>query len=157
MSMDDLERGLHLVAENSDRARFVGPRDPDVVSAAEAALGVRFPPTYRRFLTDLGAGSLRGEEFYGVIDSDWGASPPDGIGITLGERSESGLPERYIVVGDTGSGDRYVIDTSESDDDGENPVHIVMPGVDPEEAGPPERVADDFGAFFNELISEAVA
>jgi antitoxin YobK len=155
MSMQDLERGLELVAANSDRARFIGPRDPGLVAAAEEALGVSFPPTYRRFVSELGAGSLRGREFYGITREEFVPTVPNGIGLTLDERESSGLPERYVIVGDTGSGDWYVIDTDEASADGENPVYVVMPGVDPEDA-PPERVADDFGAFFGGRLAEAV-
>lgn len=156
MSMDDLEQGLRLVAEHGDRSRFVGPRDPELVDSAEAALGVRLPPSYRRFVSELGAGSIAGEEFYGVIGEDWTASPPDAVGLTLKDRDNGDLPSHYVTVGDTDEGERYVLDTSESSGDGENPVYIVVPGVDPEDA-PPERVADDFGAFFKDRLFEALS
>ncbi len=136
--MQDLERGLELVAANSDRARFIGPRDPGLVAAAEEALGVSFPPTYRRFVSELGAGSLRGREFYGITREEFVPTVPNGIGLTLDERESSGLPERYVIVGDTGSGDWYVIDTDETSGDGENPVYVVAgsrPGRSPTRAG----------------------
>jgi hypothetical protein len=152
--MDDLERGLRLVAEHSERARFVGPRDPALVASAEAAIGLRFPPSYRRFVTELGAGSIAGEEFYGVIGEDWTASPPDAVGLTLKDHRNGDLPSHYIVVGDTDEGERYALDTSEAGGDGEHPVYIVTPGVDAEDA-PPERVADDFGSYFHGRLSEA--
>lgn len=157
MSSDDLEHGLRLVAQHPERARFVGRRDPQLVASAEAAIGLRFPPSYKRFVTELGAGSIAGEEFYGVIGDDWVASPPDAVGLTLKDHENGDLPRRYITIGDTDEGERYALDTAESTDDGEYPVYIVTPGVDPADAGPPERVADDFGAFFRERISAAVA
>jgi hypothetical protein len=154
MSMSDLERALALVGEHADRARFVGPRDPETVEAAEAALGVTLPPTYRRFLSELGAGSLAGREFYGVIDTDFEATVPDAVGLTLEARETTGLPASHIVVADTGYGDWYVLDTSAGE---EAPVVIFMPGVPPDEAPPPEQVADDFGAFMAERLTEALS
>ncbi len=86
MGMAELEQALDAVRE-SDRARFVGPRGPGLVLAAEEALGVTLPPTYRRFVTELGAGSVGGREFYGAIDENFVDSS---IPTAFGSRSMSG-------------------------------------------------------------------
>jgi hypothetical protein len=148
--MRDLEAGLDLVRANADAARFAGPREERLVAAAERALGVRFPPSYRSFVRALGAGSIRGREFYGVIDDDWSApGPPDAIGTTLAERSDNRLPEMLVIVGASGDGGWYVLDCAAPEQGGEVPVLIWSP-----DAG--GRVADDFGEFFAMLVEEAV-
>ncbi len=98
MSMKALEEALEAIAE-SDRARFLGPRDPSLVETAEQALGVTFPPTYRRFVLELGAGCVGWREFYGVTADDFAsASVPNGIWLTLDERRECHLPDPLVIV-----------------------------------------------------------
>lgn len=156
MSMNALEDALRLIAEHGDEDDFVGPRDDDLIARAEQALGLTFPPTYRRFLAELGAGSIAGQEFYGVIDDDWDLSPPDAIGRTLHERDDIALPDPYVVVAETGDGDWYLLDTAQRDKDGESPVIRWMPGASPDDA-PPEHVAGSFGAFLHDRVAEALA
>jgi hypothetical protein len=152
MSMSDLETGLRYAAEHPDEADFEGPRDDALVAAAEAALGLTFPPTYRRFLRELGAGDLGTREFYGVIDDDWSSpGPPDAIGTTLHERREWQLPERFVIVAETGDGAWYVLDTAQAGAGGEAPVLVWTSNLSSLD-DPPERAADDFGAFFAESV-----
>jgi hypothetical protein len=149
--MRDLETGFQLVRANAHAARFAGPRDEPLIEAAERALGVRFPPSYRSFLSALGAGSIRGREFYGVIDEDWSApGPPDAIGTTLAERAGSRLPAELVIVGASGDGGWYVLDCAAPEAGAEAPVLIWAHA-----AG--GRIADDFGEFFAMLVEEAVA
>ncbi|TMF89808.1 MAG: SMI1/KNR4 family protein [Chloroflexi bacterium] len=70
MAMKDMDAALQLVARNDRQADFVGKRSTEMVADAESALGVRFPPTYRKFLTELGAGDIAGEEFYTIPAAD---------------------------------------------------------------------------------------
>jgi antitoxin YobK len=147
MGMAELEQALEAVRA-SDLADFVGRRDPSLVTAAEDALGVSFPPTYRRFVAELGAGSFGGTEFYGAIDENFDTSSvPDGIWLTLDERREFGLPRHLVVVGDTGTGGFYVLDTARTEAGDECPVGVWVGGQfqDGEEL---EVVASDFGTFF---------
>lgn len=153
MGMAELEQALDAVRQ-SDRARFVGPRDAGLVSAAEEALGVPLPPTYRRFVTELGAGSVGGREFYGAIDENFlGSSIPDGIWLTLDERERFGFPKHLVIVGDTGMGEYYVLDTSRRDADGECPVVIWAAGQSREDDDL-EVVAPDFGSFFWDALQQ---
>jgi hypothetical protein len=147
MGMGELEQALEAVRA-SDLADFVGRRDPSLVTAAEDALGVSFPPTYRRFIAELGAGSFGGTEFYGAIDQNFDASSvPDGIWLTLDERREFGLPRHLVVVGDTGTGAFYVLDTAGAEAGDECPV-AVWEGGRSREGDMLEVVAPDFGTFF---------
>jgi antitoxin YobK len=62
---------------------------------------VRFPPTYRRFLLEYGAGNVRSTEIYGVMDDDFeNSSVPDAIWHNLTTRREGyseGLFSFYAV------------------------------------------------------------
>ena len=104
MSGDDLDWALGAIAQRRADATFAGERSEGLVARAEEALGVSFPPTYRRFVCQLGAGNFGSREFYGVIDDEWQDSVvPDGIWCTLSEREE-GLPQHFVVVGAVGDG-----------------------------------------------------
>lgn len=106
-ALDDYNTAAQLISEQADLARFGGGRDEKLVERAEAALGVRFPPSYRSFAREFGAGHIAGEEFYGVTDDNFEEGPiPNGIWLTLTERQDSGLPEALVVVGPLDSGDR---------------------------------------------------
>jgi hypothetical protein len=98
-SMDDLERAFALIRENADDADFVGPRDAEMIEAAESALGLSFPAT--------------------------------------------------------GDGDFYVLDTT-SAPERDGPIVIFMPGVPEDDAPPPEHVANDFGAFLADMVTQAL-
>ena len=150
MSMADYERAKVIISANRAKASFVGPRTEELILKAESALALRFPETYRQFLLDYGAGNFGPAEFYGVIDEDWQDSTvPDGVWYTLRERRQSGTPADLIVVGDTGTGDLYVVDVSEEN----GPVYVVDPG---RSMASRERVAFDFGQFFLQRIQQLI-
>lgn len=153
MGLDDLRHGLGLVAENAEEADFVGSQPMELVERAERALSLRFPPSYREFLHELGAGDIGGEEFFGVVGADFEASGvPDGIWLTLREREDSGLPDNLIVVYSVGDGTLYALDTAQAGGDGEAPVVAWVPGT----AETHETVAADFGTFFREKVTDAL-
>lgn len=146
MSMADYERAKTIIAANRAKASFAGPRAEELILKAEDALGLRFPATYRQFLLDYGAGNFGPAEFYGVIDEDWeDSSVPDGVWYTLSERRQSGMPVDLVLVGDTGTGELYVLDVSED----AGPVCVVDPGTNLTSR---ERIASDFGEFFLQRI-----
>lgn len=156
MSMDDLERFFSLVDEHEDEADFVGSRSEDLVAAAEAALGLSFPPTYRRFVAEMGAGDIAGQEFYGVITEEFvSSSVPNGIWLTLKARGEWGLPDSMVVVGFDGGVDYYVIDTAKAADGREPPVEIWRPGISTAD-DQLAQVALDFGGFVLQLTTEGL-
>jgi hypothetical protein len=112
------------------------------------------PPTYRRFISELGAGSFGSREFYGAIDTDFAeATIPDGIWLTLDERDRFGFPDRFAIIGDTGMGEYYVLDISSVGPDDECPVAVWVPGVS-QTGDRLEVVADDFGSYFWEAIQQ---
>lgn len=154
MSMNDLQQAFELIEEHSDDADFDGPKDERVVAAAEDALGLIFPPTYRTFLLRLGCGGISGFEFYGVINADFENSGiPDAIWFTLRERVDSQLPQSLVLIAETGEGGYYALDTSDTLDDGECSVVEWVPGAsDP----PIQKISTDYGRFFRDQIASAV-
>jgi hypothetical protein len=110
MALADYEIAAALIRSHPDLADFAGPRDEELVRAAEEALGVRFPPSYRRFLREYGAGSFGGQEIYGVIDADFESSGvPDAVWNTLGLRHDGDIPPDLVVVYATGDGERLCV------------------------------------------------
>jgi hypothetical protein len=153
MSMEDLRKAFELMEKHSGWACFVGPRPPELVRKAEAVLGVRFPPTFREFVLHFGGGDFAAHEFFGVITEDFGRpGSPDGVRLTLHDRSSWGLPEQFVIVSDLGDGGYYAIDVSKKNAFGENPVVLFYPGAWDPKTEPPtsEVVAEDFGAFLLE-------
>jgi antitoxin YobK len=149
MGMAEIEQALALIQAYPEGRHFVGRRDPQLVHEAELALGVTFRPTYRRFLLELGAGSFAGEEFSGVISSDFAhSSIPDAVWLTLKLRAESELPLGIVLVHSNGYGDYYGIDASRSDAEGERPVVLWDDGL--------EVAAPDFGSFFLTRVRAAL-
>src|SRR5829696_7262685 len=149
MGMPELERGIEA-ARGDARSFFAGPRDAALVAAAEAALGLALPPTYRRFVSELGAGNAGSHEFYGITTDNFiSASVPNGIWLTLSEREQLGLPSVLVIVGEDGLGGYYVLDTSQKDANGESPVAIWKTG-----GGNLAPFANDFGAFFLQAVVE---
>jgi hypothetical protein len=156
VTMAELEEAMRLIAARPDQSDFVGPRDELVVDAAEEALGFAFPPTYRRFLRELGAGSFDGAEFYGVLGSDFEHSGiPDGVWISLRHRREGYLPRSLAYVYNFGTGEMAALDASRRQASEELPVVAWEPGVSAPD-GDPELLAPDFGAFFLEQVKVAL-
>jgi hypothetical protein len=97
--MQDFHDAVALMESAKDLMDFAGPRDPALVAAAEAAIGSRFPPTYREFVTRYGAGGFGAFEIDGVIDANFHkSSVPNGIWETLDERRTAYLPNDLLIV-----------------------------------------------------------
>jgi hypothetical protein len=146
----DYEQAAQLVVDHPDLADFAGRRDEELVRAAEAALGLRFPPSYRRFLRELGAGSFGGQEIYGVIDADFEhSSIPDAVWNTMSLRDDGDIPPDLVAIYATGDGEQLCVQSGSS----EAPMLAIRPGSDEE----PEIVAPDFGAWFLEIVESELA
>ncbi|MEX0676874.1 MAG: SMI1/KNR4 family protein [Pirellulales bacterium] len=157
MSMHDMYAAFELIRNNASFVDFAGPQPDDRVTRAQAALGIDFPPTYEEFVAMLGCGGLGSAEFYGVVADDFErSSAPDAIWLTLKHRKDCSIPDDFIVVGSTGDGGFYAIDTAKKNADGEGPVVEWWPGF-PDADDSPRVVAPDFGAFFLDEITQAIA
>jgi hypothetical protein len=147
MSMRELERALALVGEQ-EGASFAGPRG-EYLAAAEQALGHPLPPTYRRFVEELGAGDVAGVEVYGVLDGDFANSGiPDATWFTLREREDADMPEGLVAVMQDVDGFYACLDTRGVAAGDEAPVVAWFEGE------PADHLADDFGSF---LLAELEA
>jgi hypothetical protein len=151
--MTDLERAFALIHEHPDQASFEGPRPKILVRAAEKALGLRLPPTYRRFVAELGAGNLGSAEIYGVIDADFErSSVPDAIWATLRAREDDCLPADLVIL-DEEDGELTCLQVRPEDEEG--PVLRLYAGEDEDRRGS-EVVAPDFGAYLLGRVEEAL-
>ena len=76
-----------------------GPKPEEMVAAAEAKLGVPFPPSFRQYLLKWGNVSFEGIEYYGLTqNSDFDNSGiPNCVWYTLKQRRQVGLPDHLII------------------------------------------------------------
>lgn len=128
------------------RSDFVGPRDLTVVAAAEQRLGVRFPPSYRRFLLEFGCGNVGSQEIYGVIDQDVERGPiPNAVSLNLKRRARGWSPALFVIY-ESGDGTSHALDLDRLDSEGEAAVWLLdVTG------NPTEQVAANFGEFLQWL------
>ncbi len=153
MSWTDLEEAFSIIEKKKEEDEFNDPKSEELILLAERTLNLQFPKTYREFLKKYGCGGIGGFEVYGLIHSDFEHSGiPDAIWLTLDERKTSNLPHHFIIIASVGNGEYYAIDCSKVDNNGENPVVVFYPW----NANEPklEKVADDFGKFLKNMISE---
>lgn len=152
MSLERYRKARELIA-SAGVGDFEGPKPESLVARAEAALGLRFPPSYRQFLLELGCGDVGGFEVYGVVDEDFAHSAvPDAIWLTLEERQSNGLDPRFVIIGTLGDGSYDCLDTAHLDAAGEAPV--VQLSADFED---PVKLADSFGEFFLGEVEAALS
>jgi antitoxin YobK len=151
MSIDKYQQAQQLI-EDAGGGDFEGAKPESLVAKAEAALGLTFPPSYRRFLLEMGCGGINGLEVYGLINENFEKSAvPNGIWLTLDDRRVMGLHPAYVIVGDGGDGSHYALDTRHVGKDGEAPV--VRLSVDGKQS---EKVADSFSDYFLEAVRSVV-
>jgi hypothetical protein len=157
MSIADLHQAFALIERHKAGADFEGRKPEDLVSLAESALGVHFPASYKSFLMTYGCGDIGGQELFGVIKPDFKKSGiPDAIWLTLDERQSSDLPESFVIVYATGDGAYYVINCASTNEEGENPVFVWVPGSS-RRGDALELIADDYGQLLLRLIEQAVS
>ncbi|WP_392433947.1 SMI1/KNR4 family protein [Yersinia sp. HM-2024] len=154
MSLNDMKNAIDIINGKIDEADFDGPKDDALIKSAEKVLDLSFPTTYRYFLENLGAGDIAGQEFYGLITSDFfNSSIPDAVWITMQERNNSNLPSNYIIISSTGDGDYVVLDCAQPGI--EAPVELWSPGVNDNHLAF-KPLANDFGEFFYKQIQSIV-
>jgi len=157
MSEIDLRRAFELIEANRERSNFEGHKTESLISLAEAALGFKFPPTYRQFLSAYGCGDIAGHEFYGIINSEFNSSGiPDGVWLTLEERESSGLPHGYMLIYAQGDGTYYAIDCGNPGVNRECKVVAWEPGAsisDPDR----EVIAEDYGQFMLDTLQSTLS
>lgn len=155
MSMKDYEKASSLIKQYLDNAYFIGSRSEALVGAAEQALNLKFPVTYRRFVLEYGAGGLGGEEIYGVINENFEHSGgADAVWNTLELRRRVEFSNDYIAIYSVGDGEVFCLDLGTSMNN-EPPVIAFEPGLELRYQTR-EVITQDFGAFLLQRIEEGI-
>jgi antitoxin YobK len=149
VTIDRVRRAIEKVREDdSGLCWFAGERSEELVEAAEKALGFSFPPPYRLFVRELGAGSVGADEIFGVTSADFEKSTvPNGVWLTLAARRNWHLPGWMMVVYFDGGVDYYVMDVRVPDP----PLVVWRPGV----TRSPEDLTimhESFGDFLADIV-----
>jgi len=117
---------IELLQTVEGQSFFSGEKSELLVLKAESYLGVAFSRSYREFLKSFGCGDINGLEIYGIVDDDFvNSGVPDAIWCTQNERNTNGLPQHYVVIGSTGDGGLYCLDTSVLSGQDECPVVLI--------------------------------
>jgi len=156
-----VERVRRRLKEHENPCQIAGPAPEAAISAAEAALGCTFPPSYRTFLRTFGGIAIPPHlgivhDFVGVANEPeapaGAATPADGTDVvrrTLQARIERKLADHLVVVG---IGAQYqewfCLDVSKPTSTGEYPV--VM--FDAKDNALDQQFYEDFGQMLAEVM-----
>ena len=113
-----LDRVHQLLHEHADVADTGSPHMDEAVTAAEAALGVMFPESFREYLRRWGWLSFGPNEYQGLSSTTHNV-----VATTQRVRQLRGLPSSFVVVCDH-EGDEYVCLDTALFQGGECPVVI---------------------------------
>lgn len=154
MSYNNYKKAVDIINKNQDKNHFIGKRSEELVKKAENELGIKFSEIYKEFLLTYGAGNYGSEEILGIIDDDFGeSSVPDGIWYTLIERQEVGLPLNLVIIYEDDCGELLCLDFNSLNDEKEPAIVPYIPGEDNKNQKY-EKIADDFGDFLLQLVTE---
>ncbi|MEM4409766.1 MAG: SMI1/KNR4 family protein [Candidatus Caldarchaeum sp.] len=95
-----------------EETKFGRGASEEQISEAEQLLGITFPPSYKKFLSEFGWADIDGEEIYGLGDD-----VPSSLHLvrkTLAEREAAGLPLYWIPIHQTWLGNLTCLDGSRS-------------------------------------------
>jgi antitoxin YobK len=154
-AVDDSERLIELIASNDDIAHHADGCDAATLTAAESAIEIAFPPSYRRLVEEFGTFDIAGVEILGVYQTQaMGETLLGSVIETLDARRQYGLPSELIVVMFDGMGGLIVLDGLEPDIEGEYPVRVWSPGG--ADRGGMEQLGTSFGSYALDLCQRAV-
>jgi hypothetical protein len=157
MGMEKLTTAIRMISEHPELSEFVGPRPAAWIAAAERCLNVRFPPTYRTFLLELGAGAFGSVEFFGVVDDNWEDSGlPDVVWLAMRAQREGWLPQGIVPIYDDGMGNWLVLNLREPWSSGEPNVVAWEMGRSQPDANL-EIIAPNFGAFLLDEVNDVLS
>jgi cell wall assembly regulator SMI1 len=147
-----VERVRRRLKEHESSCEIAGPAPESAISAAETALGCRFPPSYRTFLRTFGGIAI--PPHLGVVHDFVGvaAEPPDASDVvrrTLQARVERKLADHLVVVGlGAQHQEWFCLDVSKPNSTGEYPV--VM--FDAKDNALDQQFYEDFGQMLTEVM-----
>lgn len=137
----------------SKRARFGRGVRQDIIDSAEQHLGMRFPPSYRWWLLEYGAGYLGGYELQGLFPEPIVKRDPEvpliGDIVDLSNRNANlrWYPSHLLEILSYEGDEVYFFDTRRRSNDGEWPVVCIYAG-----ASEPEDVAPNFAEFLRRQL-----
>lgn len=135
-----------LISARLDLADFGRGADPGAIEAAQARLGVTFPPSYQWFLLWYGSGTFGRHAFYGL-------GTLDAAELTAALRqSEPGFPTGFVAVSLNGN-EALCLNTATPEQ--EAPVVAWIVGR-PATAQPLEIVAGSFIELLATRVMEAL-
>lgn len=151
-----VERVRRRLNGNDHRCEIAGPVPESAIAAAEEALGVTFPPSYRTFLATFGGIAIPAHlgvvhDFVGVAPAapSAGGAADDVVGRTLAARAERKLAEYLVVVGiGAESTEWFCLDMSRQLANGECPILLY----DPRENALDQQFYEDFGQMLQEVM-----
>jgi hypothetical protein len=145
-----VERVRRRLREHENSCEIAGPVDESEINAAEEALGVTFPPSYRTFLRTFGGIAIPAHlgivhDFVGVTNG----THADVVKRTLEARAERKLSENLVVVGmGAGYQEWFCLDVSRTAANGEAPVLMY----DARDNALDQQFYDDFGQMLEEVM-----
>jgi len=154
-----VERVRRRLGESESPCEIAGPVPEAAISAAEEALGVTFPPSYRTFLRTFGAIAIPAHlgvvhEFVGVAPASGDPADPasdqdDVVRRTLAARVERKLADHLVVVGlGAEFQEWFCLDVSRPRPNGEYPVLLY----DARDNALDQQFYDDFGQMLQEVM-----
>ena len=144
-----VERVRRRLRDHESSCEIAGPVPESAISAAEEALGVTFPPSYRTFLRTFGGIAIPAHlgivhDFVGVTHEN-----ADVVKRTLDARTERKLSENLVVVGmGAGYQEWFCLDVSRTQANGEAPVLMY----DARDNALDQQFYDDFGQMLAEVM-----
>jgi antitoxin YobK len=147
-----VERVRKRLREHENTCQIAGPVSESAISAAEEALGVTFPPSYRTFLRTFGGIAIPAHlgivhDFVGVAPT--GDADGDVVRRTLAARAERHLAEHLVVVGMGAQFQEwFCLDVSRPTAAGEYPVLLF----DARDNAVDQQFYDDFGQMLQEVM-----
>ncbi len=146
-----VERIRQRLSGQDHQVRIAGPVAESAIAAAEQALDVTFPPSYREFLRTWGGIAL--PQHLGIVHDFVGVAPTaadgDVVARTLRAREERKLGEHLVIVG---MGAQYqewfCLDMSRPQNNGEYPVFLY----DARDNALDQQFYDDFGQMLEEVM-----
>lgn len=140
-----VERVRRRLKEHENKCEIAGPVAESAIDAAEVALGVTFPPSYRTFLRTFGGITI--PPHLGIVHDFVGAS--EVVAKTLAARAERKLPEHLVVVGMGAQFQEwFCLDVSRTDANGEAPIRMF----DTRDNALDQQFYDDFGQMLEEVM-----
>jgi len=146
-----VERVRRRLRDHESSCEIAGPVSDSQINAAEEALGVTFPPSYRSFLRTFGGIAIPAHlgivhDFVGVAA---GKEAADVVKRTLEARAERKLSENLVVVGmGAGYQEWFCLDVSRTGANGEAPVLMY----DARDNALDQQFYDDFGQMLEEVM-----